>query len=90
MKRTHLTSFAFTILLLVNAPAWADDDISFSDLPQVVQEAAMREVGNGVITEVEIDKEPFGLIYEIEFVRDGVEYETDITERGRVIRTKRD
>lgn len=90
MKRTFRTPTILTALLLISPPVWADEHISFADLPPVVQQAAEREIGDGFVTEVEIDKEPFGLIYEIEFERDGVEYETDITERGIVLRTKED
>lgn len=90
MKRALRAPITLTILLLLSPPAWADDDVAFEDLPRVVQQAAEREIGDGIVTEIEIDEEPFGLIYEIEFERDSMKYEVDITERGRVIRTKTD
>ncbi len=83
-------AFIALCLLLLSTPARADNDVSFDELPHAVQQAAKREIGNGTVVEVEVDEEPTGLIYEIEFVLNEVAYEIDIAEDGRVIDRKRD
>jgi len=77
--------------LLSTSSVQADDDeIRFEDLPTAVRETAEREIGDGLVLEVEVDTKRGATVYEVEFVQDAVEYELDIAADGTLLRRERD
>lgn len=59
--------------------------LQFDQLPPAVQSAVRAEVGDGVIEDIEQDRERGQTVYEVEYIRGGVEHEADFAEDGRLL-----
>jgi hypothetical protein len=90
MSQLIVRAFTIACALNVAAPAFADEDLAFEELPEPVQLTARREIKGGTITEIESDVEGGQTVYEVEFVLDGAEYELDIAPDGTLLRRHRD
>jgi hypothetical protein len=69
-----------------------DDDVrlTLDQLPAAVRATVEAEVGTGSITKIERELEPAGPEYEVDYAREGVKYELDVAEDGKLLRSKRD
>jgi hypothetical protein len=95
MAQTKLTFVAVTVGVLVvgSIGLWAavehDDgeevDVPLSEVPAEVMEAANESVPGGEVTGAEKEVEDGVLLYEIEKIVDGVEYEIEVTADGAVM-----
>jgi hypothetical protein len=67
--------------------AVGDDDfeVTFDALPAAVKTTASAEVGSGTITEIDRDVEARGVVFEIDYTRDGAHHEADIAEDGTLL-----
>lgn len=78
-------------LLCVPAAALADQEVKLEELPEPVRQTALREVKDGIITDIERDTEGGVTVYEVEFVeKDGKKFELDINQDGTLLRRHRD
>lgn len=79
-------------LMLLPATVLADDeDVTLEQLPEPVRQTALREVKDGIITDIEREIERGVTIYEVEFVeKSGTKLELDIGEDGTLLRRHRD
>ena len=93
MSRSRLSLIILICALLVGGSIalWAavnngddDENVPLSDVPAKVLEAANSAVPGGEITEVEKEVEDGEVIYDVEKVVDGVEYEIEVTPDGVV------
>lgn len=66
--------------------ALADDDFAIGDLPPPVRGTVEREIGDGVIDDIEWETGHDGAYYEVEFERAGQQWELHVAEDGSVIR----
>jgi uncharacterized membrane protein YkoI len=89
-----MRTLLYSLVLLLGATstsiASADEDVSLEELPAPVRETVDREVGHGVILEIERDHERDRSVYEVEFRLDGIKYELDVAEDGTLLRRHRD
>jgi hypothetical protein len=69
--------------------ALAGEHVALETLPAPVKVTVQREVGSGSITEIERDFEHGRFVYEVEFVKDGVEWEVEVAEDGAVLERSR-
>jgi len=67
-----------------------DFDLAFDALPAAVQATANAELGTGTVTGVDRDVEAGGVVFEIDYTRDGLAYELDIAEDGTLLSNHRD
>lgn len=79
------------VLLIGGVTIWAavrngdnEENIPLSNIPANVIEAANNALPGGQITEVEMEVEDGQVIYEVEKVVDGEEYEIEVTADGVV------
>lgn len=77
-------------VLVSSAPAFAGQKIEFDSLPAVVKATALREIKTGRVLEVEQDFEHGQLVYEVDFIDAGVEWELDIAADGTLLRRIQD
>jgi hypothetical protein len=72
--------------------AAGDDDfeLTFDALPAAVKATATSEVGTGTITGIDRDAERSGVVYEVDYTRDGERHEADIAEDGTLLRSHLD
>ncbi len=90
-SRLYIIILIFALLIGGGIALWAavnggDDDekVPVSAVPEIVLEAANNAVAGGEITEVEREDEDGEVIYEVEKVVDGTEYEIEVTADGVV------
>lgn len=86
MKLRKITVGSFLVSSFFVGTAAADQDLSIDELPPAVRATVEREVGDGVIEEIEWENGRKGTYYEIEFYRAGQEWELHVAENGAVIR----
>lgn len=89
-KMMPLKVAALLTVLMTPALALAGQKIEFDGLPAAVKATALREIKTGRILEVEQDTEHGQLVYEIDFVDAGVEWELDIAADGTLLRRSLD
>jgi hypothetical protein len=99
MKRKHtliLSTLAAGLLALglTVAPgvASADDDrdMKLEELPAPVRSTVQREVKKGTITDIENDQENGNVVYEVEFIDAGKNWEIDIAPDGKLLKRHED
>jgi uncharacterized membrane protein YkoI len=88
--RTLIYSLVLVLGAATTGIASADEDVSLEELPAPVRETVDREVGSGIILEIERDYERDRSVYEVEYRLDGVKYELDVAEDGTLLRRHRD
>ena len=76
--------------LLTAVPAFAGDQIRLEDLPPAAKAAVEHETKGGKIKGIETDKEKGQLVYEVEYTKDGMKWETKISPTGAVIERHKD
>ena len=89
LQLKSLLIILFSALLVASTTFWgtADDDdeeIPLSDVPARVLEAANKAVPGGEVKEVEKELRDGVVIYEVEKLVDGTEYEIEVTADGVV------
>ena len=92
MSRSRLLILVCILLVGTAIAIWAavsvnDDDeemVALADVPASVLEAANKAVTGGEVTAVEKEDEDGEIIYDVEKVVDGVEYEIEVTAGGVV------
>ncbi len=67
-----------------------DDDVTLAELPEAVRQAVEREVGDGRIEDIERDRERGKIVYELEYIRDNIEWTVDFAEDGSVLEKHQD
>jgi uncharacterized membrane protein YkoI len=67
-----------------------DEEVALSEMPESVVQAAHNAVPGIKLVEAEIVQGKKGLLYEIEGVLSGKEYEMLVTPEGKVLATSRD
>lgn len=77
-------------LLLLPATTQAGTDIPYEELPQAVQATVQRETKGGEIVDIERERENGRIVYEIEFIQEGVKYEIKVAPDGRLLERKKD
>jgi len=78
------------VACLCFASAALAEQLAFSQLPPKVQATVQRETRGGTLREIERDNEAGVIIYEVEYVLAGTQYELDIAEDGTLLRRKLD
>jgi uncharacterized membrane protein YkoI len=72
----------------------SDDDmevaLTLADVPEVVTAAAEAAVPGIELTEAELELEDGREVYELNGMKDGVEYEIDVTPEGVVVEVEQD
>lgn len=89
-----VAGIAFAGIALLG-PTKADDDeieeeVSLSDVPAIVLDAANEAVPGGEIEEVEKEVEDGEIIYKVEKIVEGAEYEIEVTAEGVVKEVEKD
>jgi hypothetical protein len=93
LMRTLLRAISLAAVLTFATTALADDDdVALEALPAAVRATVDREVNGGQILEIERDHDRKNqrIVYEVEFLLEGVKYELDIAEDGTLVRRHRD
>lgn len=90
MPNWKLHVLAIALLTTTAGSAAADRDLTLEELPEPVRQTAIREVKHGTIVEIEEDDDKGELVYEVEFVLDGIKYELDIAPDGTLLHRHRD
>jgi hypothetical protein len=98
MSRLNLILIILISVLLLGGGAalWAivnnhnDETVVLSDVPAKVLDAANNAVPDGQITGVEKEVEGGQIIYEVEKVANGVEYDIDVTADGVVMEVEKE
>lgn len=62
-----------------------DDDLDMSQVPEPARAALMKLAGGAKITEVEREKEHGAVVYEAEWMANGVEHEAAVTAEGALV-----
>ena len=63
-----------------------EQEISLDQAPEAVRGAIERQVGGAKITEIELETEGGKTTYEVEFTRNGKEYELQIDPNGKILK----
>ena len=79
-----------TLLLALPGIALADDDVSFDSLPAPVKATVQREVKGGQILDLERDTKQGKVVYEVEFVDAGKNWEIHVAEDGKLLHRRQD
>jgi uncharacterized membrane protein YkoI len=92
MARANQIAAILAGLLCLPATVLADDeDVTLEELPEPARQTALREVKDGIITDIERETERGATVYEVEFVeKDGKKFELDIGADGTLLRRHRD
>lgn len=92
MKKPMLPAIlAICAGLAIAAPAQADEKVTLDQVPAKVKETIQKHVQNGKIDEIEKEHRKTGVVYEVEYTTaDGVEYEIDVAEDGKLLNKKRE
>lgn len=90
MKPIKFALVSFFASSLLVGTAFADKDVAIDDLPPAVRVTVEKEVGDGIIDDIEWETGPDGAYYEVEFERAGQEWELHVAEDGSVIQKHAD
>ncbi len=86
-----LSATALALSLCVGGSvALADDDLKMEELPQKVQETVRATVGDGEIKEIEKEEKKGRVVYEVDYKKNGQEYEMKVSEDGHLLKNKKD
>ena len=67
-----------------------EQEIALAEVPDAVMKAAQGAVEGIVLTEAEMEQEDGRVVYEVEGMADGQEYEMEITAAGEVLEVERE
>jgi ABC-type sugar transport system substrate-binding protein len=71
--------------------ARADQKVTIDQVPAKVRETIRQHVQDGRIEEIDREQRASGVVYEVEYTAaDGIEYEMDVAEDGRLLAKKRE
>lgn len=70
--------------------AWAGSDVALEDVPAAVRATIEREMQHGMLLDLEWEGNAKVPHYEVEYSRDGVEWELEVLEDGTVLSHERD
>jgi len=94
MKKTFLILSLALICILgcASLESMSEDEkeISLSQVPAAAMKAAENAVENITITEAEIEEEDGQVVFELEGITDGIEYEIEVTADGKVLEVERE
>ena len=91
MKLRIFISAAFISSALTGGVALAGTDTTLDQVPAPVRAAIKKEVGKGIIEDIEVETRGDGSkVYEVEFELDDVEWELDLDASGKVLQRKKD
>jgi hypothetical protein len=91
MRKTPLGVALMLAILVTSASALAGTEVTFDSLPAAVRSTALREIKTGRVVEVERETSKEGqVVYEIDFIDAGVEWELDIAADGTLLRRSED
>lgn len=94
MRTTSILAVAAALSLTACSGNDTDDEmemvLAMDEVPAVVRTAAEGAVPGIVLTEAELETEDGRQLYEMTGMKDGVEYEIDVTPTGEVIEVERD
>lgn len=88
--RSLLSVVLFQSAFLLPSLSWAGKDVSLEQLPPAVRATVERETKGGQIKDIEEDREAGRLIYEVELILNGQEYELDIAADGTLLERRLD
>jgi hypothetical protein len=76
--------------LVTAAPAFADQ-VKLDDLPPAAKQTVERETKGAMVYKIEKESDKAGKpVYEVEFLKDGVEWEVKVSPTGTVIERRKD
>ena len=94
MKKTILilTFASICILGCASLESMFEDEkeIPLSQVPAASMEAAENAVENITITEAEVEEEDGQMVYDLEGIANGVEYEIEVTADGKVLEVEQE
>jgi hypothetical protein len=67
-----------------------EKEIPLSQVPPAAIEAAENAVENISLTEAEVEEEDGQMIYDLEGIADGIEYEIEVTADGKVLEVEQE
>lgn len=84
-----LSVVGLSVVGMVAFVAWAGDEreeeITLDAMPEAARAALLELAGGAMITEAECEQEHGALVYEAEWVADGVEHEAAVTADGALV-----
>ncbi len=84
---THITRTAPLLAVLsLSSVAMADQDLTWDELPQAVQQSVLKLTQGAPIDEIEREGPRDNPHYEIEYRRDQQKWEIEVAEDGRILR----
>lgn len=86
----RLRTLPLVALLLAAPAAFAGQDVPFDALPPPVKATVQREVKNGQILDIERETKRGKVVYEVEFVDGGQEWEIHVAEDGTLLKRRPD
>ena len=94
MKKTTLilTLVSICILGCASLESMFEDEkeIPLSQVPAAAMKAAEDAVENITITEAEVEEEDGQMVYDLEGIANGIEYEIEVTADGKVLEVKQE
>ncbi|HEY6723117.1 MAG TPA: PepSY domain-containing protein [Polyangiaceae bacterium] len=70
--------------------AWAGSDVALEDVPPAVRATIEREIPQGTLLDLEWEPNARVPHYDVEYTREGIEWELEVGEDGRVLRHEPD
>lgn len=81
---------AVTLALTWATTAWAGSDVALEDVPAAVRATIQREIQDASLLDLEWEPDARVPHYDVEYSRNGVEWELEVLEDGRVLRHEPD
>ena len=84
-----LSVVGLSVVSMVAFVAWAggehEEEIALDAMPEAARAALLELAGGAMITEAECEQEHGALVYEAEWVADGIEHEAAVTADGALV-----
>ena len=82
--------FAVAVSVTWATTAWAGSDVAIEGVPTPVRQTIERETQHSTLLDLEWEPDARVPHYEVEYSRDGVEWELEVLVDGSVLRHERD
>ncbi len=89
-KTLWLAALAAAAVGSTTLDARAGKDLELKELPPKVKDAVLRETKGGQIKEIEEEKSGGSTFYQVEYTKDGKDWEIDLDREGKLLERRAD